>query len=175
MGYNEQRRKNYQYYKSRGICVKCGKDVAMEGMVVCPECGYKDMLRSYKYRNNMNEEQRNRIREWRNNKRSKNRTDGLCSCGKPRDNEKYKLCKDCRAYHRNYKRKKSHPNMWMELGLCRWCGGEVVEGYKYCAEHLEKIRAQTEKNFRPNGVNIANHDWFRRANHAFWEEKRTAN
>lgn len=172
---NEYKRELYHSRKELGICVTCGNDFAIYGSCLCPECSYKSLIKSKKYRENMSKEQRERINKRILEERHRRKENGFCSCGKQRDNEKYRLCKDCRTYYRNYKRKKAQPKMWMELGLCRWCGGEVVEGFKFCAEHLEKVREQTEKNFRTNGVNIANNDWFSRANHEFWEEKRTIN
>lgn len=164
-------KERYYYLKDRGLCVCCGKDYAMDGLTVCPECGFRKAETQRIRRLNQTNEQRMKGLEWRKINRDKNRAAGLCSCGKEREDKQYKLCRECRLYYRRKKREKAMPKMWMELGLCRWCGKEVVDGYKYCQEHLERVRKQTEKNFRPYGLNIAYNNYIRRLNRAFWEER----
>lgn len=161
----------YRYMKSIGKCTKCGKEPAIEGSTMCVECNYRDSVwRKIRY-DKMSDEKKKRKNQSARERRKRFQEQGLCSCGKKLTDKRYKLCAECRIYYNRKQRQYRPPKMWMELGLCRWCGEETAEGTVYCEKHLAQVREQFEKNVRPNGVNIADNSYFRRLNNVFWEER----
>lgn len=167
------KRQKYWDRKSKGLCVKCGKEPSIEHSAMCVDCNYKDYLWRQNRTKNMTDEQRQKRNTALNEWKQRNRDKGLCSCGKPLNDKRYKLCLECRLYFKRKRHEYRPSNKWLELGLCRWCGKETAEGTKYCAKHLEQMRQLCERNFRPNGFNIANSEYFRGLNNAFWKERKS--
>lgn len=139
----------YQWLKMHGICVACGQKDAFLGYVRCPECIEKSETASRRCwaddekRILYNKHGAERKKELRSKRKQK----GLCpQCGKPTKNEAYILCARCRAKKNAARRAKNgrgpgeHFRERMEAGVCMYCGGEIVPGYKLCKDCLEKRR-----------------------------------
>lgn len=155
------------------MCVVCGKEPHIENSSMCFDCNYHNYLWRKERYERLTPEEKAKRNEATTAWRHKNQEQGKCRCGRKLTDKRYKMCLECRRYF-NRKQKEYHPaKMWMEIGLCRWCGKETAEGTVYCAEHLQKMRELCERNFRPNGVSISNNQHWRRLSHADLQERET--
>lgn len=169
-----QARERRKFRKENGICTNCGKEWAMDGLTMCPECSFNDSIKQRKRRSQFTREQLDKVNEYQRNKRKQRATTGFCTtCGNKLKQDVYKTCYECRLRDRRRHKLKYHAKGYEELGLCRWCGKETEEGTKYCKEHLSYMRKLCEKNFRPNGVNIANNSYFRSLNNEDFKKAKT--
>lgn len=149
--------KDYDFYKSNGICPRCRVKNAFYNHVYCEDCLEKIALANIKFRDPKAKEYSMRYRD-RNKKRYEERKkNGLCvRCGKPATNGT--LC----AYH-YYKRKEQRKKYSsgrergeafrkrIKNGLCMYCGKPQVYGYKFCEEHL-KERQEICRNLGKNNT-----------------------
>ena len=132
-----------------GLCVQCGKEKAFPGYVRCPKCiekaeeatrkCWQDEGKRSRY-NKHGAERRKKLRLERKEK-------GLCpKCGKPIKDGEFITCARCRTKHNVNRRAKSirrpgeHFKERIESGVCMYCGGKLVPGYKLCEKCLEKRR-----------------------------------
>lgn len=140
MGKNERERERYDYLKSRGICVKCGREKALEKRILCLECREK-----HKETNKARYERVKNTEEYKvANKVSskayydKRKEMGLCpKCGKRKSKDsEYKLCYRCRSRAR----KDISLRYIYELeNRCRLCGEhELFNGLKICKSCYDK-------------------------------------
>lgn len=155
---NVKTNNRYQWLKERGICVTCGRKVAFENYVRCPECLEKVENASRKTWNDeakriqYNAHGNKRKRELREERKEKH----LCvTCGrKLLKQQKEITCKSCRAKRnkrRREKRGKTYGEAFrerLEKGVCMYCGRHTAEGSKFCQEHLTLRRKVAEKCFK---------------------------
>lgn len=147
-----------------GLCVQCGKEKPFRGYVRCPECIEKseeasrkcwsDPEKRIRYNKRGSERKKELILERKEN--------GLCPrCGKAIKNETYIYCKQCREKKNIARRDKSgrrpgeHFKERIAEGVCMYCGGKIVPGYKLCEKCLEKRRYINKRsNQKPSGKEI---------------------
>ena len=165
-------RERYWDLKSRGICTKCGKEPHIEGSTMCVECNYRDSLRRKERYERRTQEQIVHINLVTRERKKRYQSQGRCECGRELTDRRYKLCLECRLYHRRKQPQYSPPKGYRKLGLCVWCGEETAEDTIYCAKCLQRKREIFERNVRPNGVSIADNSYFRGLNNAFWEQRK---
>jgi hypothetical protein len=139
--------KNYEWYKEHHICTQCLKETAMPGRTLCYECAEKSIERGLAYRTKNRESIRAKSRADYIKRKEK----GLCRCGRPAREGK-SLCAICAAkdnkrhIERRHSAGKTMPlGLRKELHICLRCEKTAVEGYCYCAEHLQKQRAYISK------------------------------
>lgn len=144
-----------EWYKSKGICVNCGKEKAWNGRLMCPECLEKTKINSERTRSRESKEQR---KLYLKKKRELCVTFGICRECLKREATIGKKCLEChvKEVKRNEaKRTEVKKNMRVELGLCYFCGQLSENGYKTCEKH-HKIMAN---NFSKWDRNNNNHYW----------------
>ena len=135
-------RESYAMYKAHGICVICRRADALRGLTVCAEC------REYKREHNAkwaaahaeSERQRNaeRYAGWK--------ASGKCvKCGAEEPRPGKATCARCARRTKWYDARRYQP-IWRAPGQCLRCAEPAVEGYSYCAEHLQKQREVIARN-----------------------------
>lgn len=136
--------------------MQCGQRDAFPGYVRCPECIEKVRLASIKCwedpgkRIKYNTRGNERRKQLYNERKEKH----LCvTCGKKlSDMYNFVMCIQCREKRKIRRRSGvlcgERFRERIEQGVCMYCGGEVVPGYKFCERHLEPVR----KNARKMGV-----------------------
>lgn len=146
----------YYFYKSHGICVKCGQQEALLNHVHCADCIYK--INESANKKSQNPEVMNRRREIRKKCRSKKIENGICySCSEP-VYQGYRKCKKCLQKDRmhskirydqkekSFKTEKKYDNR-----LCFWCGNpvknyDVRKSKQFCEACKLKMRESIMKN-----------------------------
>lgn len=136
---NESRK----WYKSHGICPRCGKKELYGDEKMCLECKaitYETNMRS---RKKLGKEHYNTMHaQWAKKKHKERIENGICTrCGKRKADYGFKTCGICREKIRNQKRKESKSEdrrERVEKGLCFFCDNPVLDGYKVCKEHYDK-------------------------------------
>lgn len=129
----------YDWYKSKGICTKCGTNKAKPGATMCFDCSEKDIERSQDYYyNKMTEDQYKRRLAYNRRKRELCIAFGLCRDCLKRDAVKGKFCLECylKAQRRRMKKREGSiaRTERIEYGLCYFCGKPVLEGKKTCPD-----------------------------------------
>ncbi|MGL5713502.1 MAG: hypothetical protein ACRCX2_10825 [Paraclostridium sp.] len=135
-------KEDYNYFKSKGICVKCRKEKSAEGRVSCWSCLDKDIERK----------QNKKISKDKKDvalKRNKRKKDlcvafGVCRNCQKKDVKRGQLCLECWLKNKNKRQaKKTDINRSdrHEYGLCFICGKPVHKEYKLCKEHLNQARS----------------------------------
>ena len=138
-------KEKYHFRKEQGLCVRCGKNKAEEGRVLCNNCKAKQS-------------------EYYNETRQFFKDLGLCTrCHKNRIFENETLCPECRARRMDYNEKFIRENpekvrathglvyrkrreRLKKQGLCTACGKRpAVEGKCRCQICLEKKRNAIKK------------------------------
>lgn len=112
----QERRELYQWYKERGICIRCQTNKAIGG-ILCPACREKNnLLRRGKPHKPLTQEQKARNNQWRVDKRKKNIADGICTyCGKYKALPGLRMCFGCRSYINEYRSGYvEHSQKWWE-------------------------------------------------------------
>lgn len=169
----DERIEEQEWYRAHGICQRCHQADALIGSTLCYDCNEKNILRCQKYVSELSSEQiakrKDNVRIWRNARYAAGR---CINCGRPLVNRKFKMCAGCRAYNRNIKREMSTAPNYAQLGLCRRCGKQPVEGYSFCEQHLKEARQRAEQNFRPFGKPIADLTYWMQLNHAVFLKKK---
>ena len=135
----------YHWRKEHGICTRCGKQEAVVG-TKCGDCAYEEAERKKQKYDAMSEAEKREFLDRRNEKRraaSKERKEKkLCSrCGKPAY-KNHSLCYEHYLYQKKMYRKYAEESKkgYAEIGKCRICGKDTVEGKKFCEEHLKQYR-----------------------------------
>lgn len=153
----EYTKQRYHNRKEAGICVRCGKQPAIPGKIVCLLCQaeYADYSR-LRYEKMTDEEKAEHNRK-HTEKYYANKAAGICvRCGKRKAAPGRVSCEWCLA-KTNESSKKSHEKKgrykrYKEQGLCLSCGAERAPGYQFCPECLEKKRAYAAKARETAGV-----------------------
>lgn len=156
----EENKKRYEYLKSRGICVACGKNRAFQNRVRCSDCLYKVNESSLKYRRRNIEEVLKKDRERKKQRNRERRERGMCSCGREAIKGKT-YCVECRikAKRRYEERNKNTVKRedFKYLNLCRICGAkELVENRKLCPRCYENALKGLKVASKRN---LQNHIW----------------
>jgi len=137
---------NYDRYKEKGICVRCGKDEAMINSYHCPDCAEKKAIQESKYWRRMKKDREYINKIYAKNreqykKRDKKRDEaGLCvKCGKRSQRQGSRWCIDCiTKLKRFYKNKNGIPRSErVSYGLCYFCGEPKWKKYKVCEKHYK--------------------------------------
>ena len=130
--------KTYEYRKMRGICVRCGKEPALDGRTRCVECSLKEAEYAEKYKKT----HPNRRTAEQNAKRKEQRAErvqnGICAeCGKHKAWNGTKLCMDCclkkrrvaKRWRERHPREKEEPVKKLERlrAHAEWMGGLARE------------------------------------------------
>ena len=128
--HSEQVKKIFADRKEKGLCQRCGKEKAQEGLTKCKDCAEKDSLKA-----------RNTRKFYADN--------GLCHrCGKVKVFEGEKNCPDCLEYfkRRNEERgeyirthKRIEYRNRKSKGLCVRCGVEIGVGNTRCSRCTKRI------------------------------------
>lgn len=125
----------YNWYKSRGICVNCHQENAIRGKVHCPNCNDDRNLKAIEYWN----ENKNSINSKRRQLRQYRIKNKLCTkCGSNlSDDYNYKMCSKCLKREKSYSaRKKINKlnkwDLWKLENKCVRCGAERYEESKLC-------------------------------------------
>lgn len=144
----------YKARKEAGICTRCGKAKAVSGHVLCWQC--KAHMRDKYIEQTLTEtEEQRKERLAKSAERYRKRyerlkTAGLCvTCGKRPAEPGHTRCEACRkrinARGKEKRIQKGEYKGYAELGLCRICGKQVVDGYSYCPEHLKKAQEKAAR------------------------------
>lgn len=139
----------YKARKEAGICVRCGKAKAVSGHVLCWQCKAYMQDKYIGQTTTETEEQRKerlaKSAECCRKRYERLKAAGLCvTCGKRPAEPGHTRCEACQkranAQSKDKRIQRGEHKGYAELGLCRICGKQVVDGYSYCPEHLEKAR-----------------------------------
>lgn len=87
----------YLFYKSHGICVKCGQNKALKDHTLCGECTYKNNELAVKRYRKQTEEQKEVHNKYLRELRRKRIENGICiQCGSRKALQGLQLCMECR-------------------------------------------------------------------------------
>lgn len=158
----------YYWYKQNGICVNCGQENARPNRTLCWRCAANKSDRDKIRLANQSEEKREkRLADKRKHYKrvyEERKADGLCSCGRKRENDRFELCDKCRAKQRitqsRYNLEKGiMPSVFRGDGhFCAICLKPVErEGSKLCdrCHQNNVIKAEKARATRDN----KNHVW----------------
>ena len=147
-------RETRAFYKSIGLCPRCGKNRVIGNEKTCPECRAKSAEYQKKWREQHLDEYNQKQNVSHRNLYQKRKEAGLCTrCGKRKSLHNTLLCgicRDKRKIYREEKRVQSEKltrNERLEHGLCYFCGAEPLPGFKTCEKH-HKIFAQNANQAR---------------------------
>jgi NMD protein affecting ribosome stability and mRNA decay len=141
----------YAFYKSLGICVKCGQDDAMINAVLCPTCAEKRAQHDKRRRERNLEAYRAQKAAAERIRRAKRKAAGVCMvCGRYPADTGMVICQYCRAKRKaKYLEKRTETHIMRELriefGLCYTCGEPIKEGFKLCEKHWIMAAAQMRR------------------------------
>ena len=100
--------KDYEFYKSHHICVRCGQEIAEENHTLCLVCMIKSREEARAYHKKHKEEKREQNRIRSRNRYHKLKGLGVCtSCGKRQVKNNKVLCEHCRI-KANYKQRQKY-------------------------------------------------------------------
>lgn len=155
-----QRKEVYAYRKRIGICVRCGKNKAEPNRCMCYECLDNDRLR---YSMVAKDRRRQGDKNYKRHITMIRLQSGTCPrCGK-HESINGGLCKNCRAYLRNYRdmsRQEIPRTERVSYGLCYICGNKVMDGKGVCEEcYKTRLSSVTIMNSYPK-----DNEYFKRLN-----------
>lgn len=139
----------YKARKGAGICVRCGKAKAVSGHVLCWQCKVymqdKNIERILAETAEQRKERLAKIAECCRKRYERLKASGLCiTCGKRPAKPGHTRCEACQkranARSKDKRIQKGEYKGYAELGLCRICGKQAVDGHSYCPEHLKKAQ-----------------------------------
>ena len=128
-----------EWYKSHGICIRCGARSAEPGKTECAECSEKNRIRYAEYYKKNRLKIKERTKNYRQKKYHENKSKSVCViCGKPLYQEKSSVY--CMEHYLSIKRKHKsrRKKKYDSPDFCRYCDEPVVPGKKLCAKHYEK-------------------------------------
>ena len=172
----EYQRELYYWYKSHGICYNCKIRPVEEGKARCLVCKMDLRERQKTYRDNMTEDQRDKMRKATNDRKARLRAAGQCvDCGKrPAANGRIR-CSVClrkdreRQKQRNIDRGRIPQELRANGTYCNMCCRPLCNGEKLCAECYPKA-CEALKQARVN-INKDKHPW-KKANKIIFEVSR---
>jgi len=139
---SERKKREYEWYKSIGICVICHKVKAEPGHTQCLAC----MMARREKGDTHSKESKERHKEYLKKRRRENLKKGICVvCGKHKAMPGKTYCEFCKAKSRLREEKKRRelgimPRAIMGTGnFCYFCG-KPTNGKKICAECYEKCK-----------------------------------
>jgi hypothetical protein len=161
-------KERYEWYKSHGICVRCLKESAKSGHVVCWRClaNENDYARIYYHKNGRSDEQKEKDKESRERYIEKRNQEGLCwRCGlrPPIGKGKYSQCRVCANKAAEQKRERSRAKGTIPQELrgngkyCYHCCKPNCKGEKLCSNCLERAKLQAET--AREKIDYSNHIW----------------
>lgn len=152
-----------QFYKSIGICPRCGKNKLWGDEKECPECAAKGYEYAMKSRARLGKEHYNITHsKWAKVAHHKRIEQGMCTrCGKRKADYNFKTCGICRARDNATRSKRIKPkiarNERFSIGLCYFCDNPIKDGYKVCEKHyqmnVEKANSSRSKDVRKELIN----------------------
>lgn len=140
----------YDWYKSHGICVDCGREKAAKGKTRCLVCLSINAEKAFKYRASLNEErqaeEKRRVSDKKKRIYHDRKAQGLCPyCGRQAENGKMQ-CDRCRAKNRLAAERsrrargiKSQQVICEDETICSTCKKPVKPGYKVCERCYDNI------------------------------------
>lgn len=140
-------KEEYRWYRDHHICVRCHKEDAVPGRVMCPDCmAWSRMYNAKRRAKNRETINRNYMKRIHRRKEQ-----GICyRCNSPAVPGKT-MCAKCARKDLERKREKRIAAGCMpawerkELGICLRCNEKVVPGHGYCEKHLEEYRGYIKK------------------------------
>lgn len=139
-----------KYYKSLGLCPRCGKNKLFGDEKNCPECRAKMYEINKKSKKNQNFQQKEKIREYYKKYSKKIKEQGICRrCAKRKVAEGHIYCSQCLIKHRTEEKKRrdlgidrsERPN----YGLCYFCGDPLDRAGRACKACSEKMKRNLPK------------------------------
>ena len=131
---NAEKREWWAMRKKAHVCAQCGRQDArtITGKCYCLQCAKKKAESAKKSRAS------GRERELGQERRDRWREQGLCSCcGKPKNDDNYRMCIDCRVRAKYRKLKRKIARGWKPRGTngtCYQCNrAPAMEGKRLCA------------------------------------------
>lgn len=155
----DEKRKAYvnetrAFFKSIGLCPRCGKNVIFKNESTCPECKAKNAIEAQERRDKDREAYNTQMAEYHKSAYAEKKEQGICPrCGKKKARKGYVLCEICRykiSQRRNERKAKTEaPKInrkeRYKLGLCYFCDNPVKPGYKCCEKHCQMNAEKGEK------------------------------
>lgn len=157
-------RETYHWRKAHHVCTKCGKEDAEPHKTLCAECAAKCAATDKKYRDSLDEERRQRIKQQKQAQKARRRNSGLClECGKIAIKGR-RFCLDCLIKTRRRNKKRYDAKRVKTIfadGLCCRCNEPALPDKMLCAKHYDIARHSMEKVNRLNQERraTANHVW----------------
>ena len=130
----------YEWYKSRHICVNCKAADAVRGQTRCPDCQELQKLQSKVYYDTHKEKMNQYSHEYYKRTYQERLDAGLCTCcGKRPPKTGCKRCETCLARKRRTRRQRiirqgAVPrDLAADLKICYLCcKNPVIKGFKIC-------------------------------------------
>ena len=142
--YIKKRNKMIYYDRvDKGLCTKCGKELAAEGYMVCDKCRKYNKL----YLNPQ------RQKEYYHARRDKLREEGICLiCGKNPADPGMSSCAECRDRKKQTRCKGELVSVRRaNEGKCCMCERPAWNGYNVCEEHYKILCKNLSKSSRWRG------------------------
>ena len=147
----------YEFYKSHGVCVRCGQENAVSGKTKCVVCLEKDAESQRKCRAKKSEEELRRLLEkdkaYKRERYQKFKAAGLCvTCSKPRSPGSKIYCIDCaiKNQRRNSKRRCSIERYGKSAyGKCYVCNEPVGKNGTMCDRCYAMVCSNLPKRMKP--------------------------
>lgn len=144
-----------KWYKSHGICPRCGQRKGFNGHVHCENCLEKIQIGNIKYWS-----EPERVKHYNENAKKHKmaryyecKSKGICTICKKKLASQGQLCIECWRKRQNNREKEKAGRLrrgmhWAERkeqGRCFYCEKPAIEGKCFCEEHL-RIRQEIFKN-----------------------------
>lgn len=151
----EQKKEEYAFYKSRGICVCCHQQDAVSGKTRCALCAdiHNQYSANYIHRTNYHIEHADERHEKRKQERAERIANGICTkCGKRKARIGMKTCELCckKEYRNQIKLRIANGYDTREMreysNRCVICGGEHrYKHFKICKSCYDRLLQAREK------------------------------
>ena len=140
-----RKKRDYEWYKSLGLCVTCHKQKAESGHTQCLICMMDRRANPLHHSSEVLAKHKQYLKDLR----ERNRENGVCIvCGKRSAMQGKTYCDQCREKSKRCAEKKRRkigilPRFMMGNGkLCYICGDPTINESKLCAQCLERCREQ---------------------------------
>lgn len=149
-------KEDYEWCKSRKLCVRCRKNSVAYGMVLCADCLAECAIRDIAYGTA-------KKTAWAKARRERLKAQGLCvHCGRNPAKPGILSCEQCQKKRNAMNRIWRHDNYVRTIrpdGMCRFCTLPVVPGKKLCAQHMVSETAKLDKARAEGKCDTTNHPW----------------
>lgn len=159
---------SHEWFKARGICVRCRKEKAARGRTMCLNCLDEIKLRRAEYWAVQSPSERaetlKKMSRYRKTLYADRKAAGLCvTCGKPAWNGHVR-CWECSVRNANSQRRRQQKKRQRKpAGACRFCDSPALDGYKVCQTHYDHMIKMNRS--------VKNRDVTRRQIDALWRLK----